>query len=439
MQKSGQEVTFRSAVSMGIGSMVGAGIFALLGTAGAIAGSAVWISFLLAGVIGLLSGYSFGRLGARYPAAGGLVEYLVQAYGAGRFSGAMGVMMYIGALIAISLVARTFGTYAEALLPSGTPKIFVEIFAAAVILVFVVINLDGARAMARTENIVVLVKVVVLVAFAGTGLVFVAPERLSPQSYPPVSAIFYSIAITFFAFEGFRIITNAAEDMKDPARTLPRAIMVAIGSVMVLYIATSLAVFGNLPPEKVIAAKDFALAEAARPVFGQTGFAIVSVAALLATASAINASLYAVTNVTYELARRGELPHPFTKPIGHSREGLVISSAFIIVLAVFFDLSAIAEIGAVSLLFIHLTVHIGHLRLLEETGASRLIVVLAVLTNAAAVILGCYHLGTTSPLLLVWIVGFFVFALGADTLLYYFTGREIKARTPDRANAVTGE
>ena len=94
MHKSGKEVSFGSAVAMGVGAMVGAGIFALLGQAGAIAGSAVWISFAIGGGIALLSGYSMGRLGARFPAAGGVVEYLVQAYGVGRFSGSMSVMMY---------------------------------------------------------------------------------------------------------------------------------------------------------------------------------------------------------------------------------------------------------------------------------------------------------------------------------------------------------
>ena len=121
MHKPGNEVPFWSAVAMGIGAMVGAGIFALLGQAGAIAGSAVWISFLIGGLVALLSGYSIGRLGARYPSAGGVVEYLVQAYGVGRFSGSMSVMMYIASLVAVSLVARTFGSYAYALLPKGSP------------------------------------------------------------------------------------------------------------------------------------------------------------------------------------------------------------------------------------------------------------------------------------------------------------------------------
>ena len=131
MHKSGRPVTFWSAVAMGIGAMVGAGIFALLGQAGAIAASAVYLSFLAGGVIALLSGYSLGRLGARYPSSGGLVEYLVQAYGEGVFSGAMSVMMYMAAVISTALVAKTFGIYAASLFGGDTSALLVDVFAVA--------------------------------------------------------------------------------------------------------------------------------------------------------------------------------------------------------------------------------------------------------------------------------------------------------------------
>jgi len=435
MHRPGNEVPFWSAVSMGIGAMVGAGIFALLGEAGAIAGSAVWISFVIGGVIALLSGYSMGRLGACYPAAGGVVEYLVQGFGVGRFSGTMSVMMYISSLVAVSLVARTFGTYAHALLPPASPPWTVELFAAVIVLAFMFVNLDGARAMARLENVVVLVKMSVLVGFALIGLVYASPERLSPQQYPPVSTIFYSVAVTFFAYEGFRVITNAAEDMREPARTLPRAIMTAILLVMAVYVAIALAVFGNLPAEGVIAAKDFALAEAARPILGQTGFTIVAAAALFATASAINASLYSVTNVTYQLARLGELPQAFGQPIAHSREGLVVSSLIIVMLAVFLDLSSIAAIGALSMLIIHMITHIGHLRLIGQTGASRGLVILAIAANAAAISLGAFHLSTASPTILAWIAAFILVAYALEMALHHFTFRRVQARADGNVTA----
>jgi len=432
MHKSGRAVGFWSAVSMGIGAMVGAGIFALLGQAGAIASSAVWLSFVAGGIIALLSGYSLGRLGARYPSAGGPVEYLVRGFGKGVFSGAMSVMMYISSLISVSLIARTFGSYAYAMLPAGQPAILVEAFAALVVLVLMFVNLDGARTMARAENLVVAIKMTVLAAFALAGVVYMDPARLAPSLYPPVHMIFFSLAVTFFAYEGFRVITNAAEDMPDPARTLPRAILTAIALVMVLYVAVAFAVYGNLPVDQAIAAKDYALAEAARPLFGETGFIIVAIAALLSTTSAINASLYAATNVTYQLARYGEIPTAFGRPIGHSREGLVISSALIIALALAFDLSQIAAIGAISTLIIHMTIHVGHLRLVRETGAALWLIVLAVAANLSAIILSVVYLSTRSPMLIVWIAGFFVVSLVLEILLRRVTARIITRRCPDQ-------
>lgn len=428
MHKSGKTVSFWSAVSMGIGAMVGAGIFALLGQAGLIAGSAVWLSFVAGGVIALFSGYSMGRLGARFPSSGGLVEYLVQAYGEGVFSGAISIMMYVSSLVSISLVARTFGSYAYELLPSDFAQIWVEILAAAIVLAFMMINLNGAGSMARAENIVVLLKMLALTLFAIVGMATMDPAKLSPALYPPVSSVFFSLAITFFAYEGFRIITNAAEDMQNPARTLPRAIMTSIALVMVLYVAVAFAVFGNLTAQEAIKAQDYALAQAALPVFGTAGFTIMALAALLSTSSAINASLYAATNVTYQLARLGELPCAFGKPIAHSRQGLVISSAAIIVMAVFFDLSSIAAIGAISTLAIHLIVHIGHLRILKKTKASVIMVSAAIIVNLGAIVLSVIYLSGKRPDTLFWIVGFFAAAFIAEVVFRAVTGRIVKKR-----------
>jgi len=408
--------------------MVGAGIFALLGQAGLIAGSAVWLSFVAGGIIALLSGYSIGRLGARFPSSGGLVEYLVQGYGEGVFSGAISVMMYVSSLVSVSLVARTFGSYAYELLPSGFAQIWVEVFTAGIILLFMIINLGGSGSMARVENVIVMLKMLALGFFAVVGIATMDPEKLSPTQYPPVQSILFSLAITFFAYEGFRNITNAAEDMEDPARTLPRAIMTSIGLVMVLYVAVALAVFGNLTAQEAIKAQDYALAQAALPVFGAAGFTIMALAALLSTSSAINASLYAATNVTYQLARLGELPSAFGTPIAHSRQGLVFSSGAIIVMAVFFDLSSIAAIGAISTLLIHLIVHVGHLRLLEKTKASLVMVLMAIIVNLAAIILSGIYLSTNRPDILYWIAGFFATVFVAEMALRLITGRVIVKR-----------
>ncbi len=205
MHKSGNSVSFWAAVSMGIGAMVGAGIFSLLGQAGQIAGSAVWISFLLGGIIALLSGYSIGRLGARFPSSGGLVEYLVQGYGEGLFSGTISVLMYISSLVSISLIARTFGTYAFTLLPDGLPNILVEVMAAGVILLFMAVNLRGPGSMARMEKLVVLVKMVALAVFAIAGLVMLDPVRLSPGGYHRLTVYSFRWQLRFLLMKGFAL------------------------------------------------------------------------------------------------------------------------------------------------------------------------------------------------------------------------------------------
>ncbi|VAW45470.1 hypothetical protein MNBD_GAMMA03-1745 [hydrothermal vent metagenome] len=428
MHKSKKPIGFWSAVAMGIGAMVGAGIFALLGEASAISGSAVYISFIIGGIIALFSGYSLGKLGARYPSSGGIVEYLSQAYGIGFFTGTMSIMLYFSAIVSLSLIAKAFGNYAVTFLPASFSPLWHHYFSIGIVLFFVLINLKGAKDVAFWEKVTVAIKFAVLCGLAIAGITYLNPVLLSPSTYPPVGDVFFSLAITFFAYEGFRVITNTAEDMPDPAKTLPRAIMTSILLVMVLYVAVAIAVFGNLPTDKVMAAKDFALAEAALPIFGQTGFTVVAITALIATASAINANLYAVTNVTYQLAKDGELPAVFGKPIAHSREGLLISGALIIVLSLLFDLSDIAAIGSISILFIHAVTHIGHLKLLKQTGASKMLVIIAAALSLVAMVLALIYISQHSDHIVIVLIGFVVAAATIEVALQKIAKREVKPR-----------
>jgi len=414
---------------MGIGAMVGAGIFALLGEASAISGSAVYISFIIGGVIALFSGYSLGKLGARYPSSGGIIEYLSQAYGVGFFTGTMGIMLYFAAVVSISLIAKAFGNYAVTFLPASDVSPMVHsLFSTGIIVVFVLINLKGAKDVAVWERITVGIKFIVLAGLSVAGIFYLNPALLSPSYYPPSHDIFFSLAITFFAFEGFRVITNTAEDMPNPSETLPKAMMTAILLVMVLYVAIAFAVFGNLPVDKVIAAKDFALAEAALPIFGHVGFTVVAITALIATSSAINANLYAVTNVTYQLAKDGELPAQFGKPIAHSREGLVISGILIIILSLLFDLSDIAAIGSISILFVHTVTHLVHLKIIKKTGASRILVGIAALLSLIAMILALIYVSRVSESVVPTLIAFVIVALISEILLQKIAKKTIKPR-----------
>jgi len=267
------------------------------------------------------------------------------------------------------------------------------------------------------ERLTVGLKFLVLCVLSITGIAYLQPDLLSPAHYPPGRNILYSLAVTFFAFEGFRVITNTAEDMPDPARTLPRAMMAAVLLVMLIYVAIAFAVFGNLPVDRVIAAKDFALAQSALPVFGTVGFTVVTVTALVATASSINANLYAVTNVTYQLAKDGELPQAFGVPIAHSREGLVISGALVIALSLLFDLGEIAAIGSISVLFVHAVTHIGHLKIIRKTGASTILVLLAALLCLTAMALALVYTFSKSDQAGLVLLGFLLIAAATELYL----------------------
>jgi len=177
-----------------------------------------------------------------------------------------------------------------------------------------------------------------------------------------------------------------------------------------------------------MAAKDFALAQAALPIFGHLGFTVVAVTALIATASAINANLFAVTNITYQLAKDGELPTEFGRPIAHSREGLVISGVFIIIFLLLFDLSEIAAIGSISILFIHAVTHIGHLKLIGETRASRLLVGAAVLFSLTAMLLALYYTHKHSEHVVSILLGFVLVAVVTEALLQMLNNKRTRPR-----------
>ncbi len=417
-----------SAVLLGIGSMVGAGIFIVIGEAGAIAGNLVWVSFVLGGVAALLSGYSLAKLAVAYPSRGGIVEYLVQGFGEGVFSGSAGILFYLSQLIAIAAVAKSFGAYAVTFIPYSAAWVS-DAFALGIVTLFILINLIGASLVARSENIIVAIKLSVLILFVGAALFYVDPQRLSVADMPPVSDMFFAVGLTFFAYQGFSVITNTVEDMQDPAKTVLRAMTITIILVGLLYVATAIAVLGNLPLSEVIKAKDYALAEAAQPIFGDIGFKVMAATALLATASAINATLYAATEIGYTLAKEGNLPKAYTYNVHQSFEGLIISGMLIVPMILFLDLSQVTTIAALVVLIIQGLTHVGHLMRIKQTGANVTAVVLAIVSMFAIAGLTLYHTSEKMPHLGFYLFGALGMAFGVEIALRILTKREIVKQT----------
>jgi len=425
-------MTVARAVSLGIGAMVGAGIFALLGEVGAVAGSSVWLAFLGGGVIALLNGYSYGRLGARYPSAGGPVDYLTRGYGVGVFAGGLSLFYYAAGVIGMAMVARAFGSYAAALISSGQPSsLLVGSLAAAAVVGLTPINVAGSASVGKLELFVVAAKLSILAVFVVGGAFGINSTLLSGElTVSSPSSLMAAVGFAFFAYTGFGVITNTAGEMADPARELPRALMIAIGLVIVLYVAIALVAFGSLSVAEIVMDKESALAVAAEPVFGRTGFTIMAIAAMLSTASALNAALYGSTNVSYVLAKKGELPEGFDRRVWHDApEGLSITATMVLVLATVLDLSQVASLGGLAALLVYVAVGVGHLRLRDETGAHTWVLILAVVATAGTAVAFIARMAADQPVVLALgalVVGA---AFGTEVVLRRRTGRAI---TPDR-------
>src|SRR5262247_4126851 len=387
-----------AAVSIGIGGMVGAGIFSILGVVAHAAGSAMWLAFTLGGVVALLSTYSYAKLGAAFPSAGGAVHFLVKGFGDGVLAGGLNLFMWVGYIISLALYATAFGGYAATFVTTTPSPLLLKSLAVASVVLLTLVNAFGATFMGRWETVIVAVKVAILVLFAAVGLCFIRPGYLSPELWPETKSVLFGAGVLFIGYEGFGLITNAAADMRDPRKLLPRALYTSVILVIALYLAVALTVTGNLSDYEIEQSKDYALAEAAKPFLGQFGFRLIAIAALFSTASAINATLFGSANVCYMIARDGELPAGLSRTEWKDATGgLLLTAALVVVVMLIFDLSGIAMMGSAAFLLIYAAVNVGHLKVRDQTGASAIIVWLSLLTCLAMFAVLCVYTYQEQP------------------------------------------
>lgn len=431
-----------SAVSIGIGGMIGAGIFSILGVIAEISGNAVFVSFLIGGAVALLCTYSYAKLGVAYPSSGGAVEFLVKGLGRGIVTGGLNVFMWLAYLIAVALYARAFAGYAVTFLPHRPGTIWVKAIAAAIVVLFAAVNLVGAQLVGWAETFIVVVKMAILALFAVAGLFFVKAGNLAVSEWPRTTDILFGAGVLFIGYEGFGLITNAAGDMAEPKKLLPRALYLSVAIVIVTYVVVAIAALGNLSVSQLVGAEDYALAEAAKPFLGNAGFRLIAVAALFSTASAINATLFGGANVSYMIARDGQLPEKFSRRVWRNgTEGLLISTGIVVVLVLLFDLAPVAMMASAAFLVIYTAVNGAHLRVAGETGGNRAVIAAAAVACAAtAVFLGVYLWGRSRPALFA-VVGLLAFSFAGEWGFRRIRARGRTIRSPDEAVArrVTGD
>ena len=427
--QSRRSVGVWGAVAIGIGGMVGGGIFAVLGEAVSLAHGATFVAFFLAGLVALLTAYSYAKLSVALPNRGGTVVFVDRAFKKNLLSGSVNLMLWLSYLVTISLYATAFASYGGTFFHSGDRFYIEHGLITVAILLPMLINLVSASFVSKSETLFVFIKVSLLLLIIASGLFYVDTQRLSPAHWESPIAIVTAGMIIFVAYEGFELIANAAEDIKEPAKNLPRAFYASVLFVIFLYVTISIVTVGVVPEAKLMEAKDYALAIAAEPALGQVGFTLVAVAALLSTFSAINATIYGNARLGYNLAKEGRLPRSLAHEKRHiPGTGVVITSLLSILLANSISLTEIAIIGSAGFLLIFFVVNIAAYKMRHFIHANGIVLLSGIVLSALALVTLLYHTYSTNPRAIIVFVSF----IAISVLFEMLYGRLVRGQFFER-------
>lgn len=385
--QSGSKLSLAGSVSLGTGVMIGAGIFVLMGQIAELVGEVFPLVFAAGAVVVGFSAYSYVKFSSAYPSSGGVAMFLRKAYGPGTVAGTFSLLMYVSMVIAESLVARTFGSYTLRLFSVENTALLVPALGVLLIGVAYVVNIAGNTIIERTAKLTAVIKIVGIVVLALAGLAVAGfPSAEDWAAGPPGAAaggsfnFIAALALSILAFKGFTTITNQGGDIVDPHRNLGRSIIISIVICTGIYSVLALSVASSLSVPEIIEAKDYALAAAAKPVFGDSGLIFTVLLAIVATVSGLIASVYSASRMLAMLSSMKQLPRLSRRLKNPS---LALTVALAIALTVFFDLSRIAAIGAIYYLTMDIAIHWGLLRnLRNEVKASPVILLIAILLDA---------------------------------------------------------
>ena len=369
-----QDLGFSGAFSIGIGGIVGGGIFATIGIAVAEARGSAPLSFVVGGVVALLTAYSYSRLSLTFPDAGGTVAFVNRGFGFGYVAASLNTLLVFSYAVIMALYANAFATYAASLLPAREGALRTELIAAGVLVLFALLNARRAEQMERIEAALNAVKLAVLGAFVLLGLTAsgMTAERLGPAEWVAPPDIFVTGMLVFLSYEGFELIANASPRVQRPARNLPLAFFGSITLAMALYVAIVAVAVGRLPFEVLEAKRSYALAAVAETFMGSAGFVVMALGAVVAAASAINADFYGSTRLVAMLAESGPAPWRRAGVIwgGHPWQ-MILITVVAVLSATLLDLHALSAVSSAGFLLVFAAVNASNLRLARETASVR--------------------------------------------------------------------
>ena len=349
---------------------MGAGLFSLLGTAGMHSGSYIPLAFLLGSLAACFSVYSYAKLGATFPSSGGAATFTVMSFGPGVISGGLNIFQYIAYLIAAALYAAGFAEYANTLLGGGLSPFEVKIVGAVIVILCAGINLLGTDIVGRAETLAIGFVTIALLLFSAKGI-HIADTSNFKMSGGSIDGVAIATGILYINYQGFGVVTNSSSAMREPQRELPLAMFSTLILVTIAYLLVSTATILLMPPPEILKFNGHVLANAAQIVAGKTGFVIIGAAALLACAAALNATMFAASNIAADMARKDSISKTLGTTILKTKvHSLTASACMVIVLVLLFPLAIVGQMASLAFLLVYAAVTFGHLRVRNQTGAN---------------------------------------------------------------------
>ncbi len=400
-----KELGLKEALGIAVGALIGGGVFSVLGLVINNSGPAAFLSFLLAGIVSSFTAFSYVHLALKYPKAGGAFIYVQEAFKKKWLSGTLGIVLWFGYSFSVSLYAMTFGRYLGEAIPivpgleifQGTSyaiSISAFIFQILSVLLFIGLNLIGVKESTRAQNILVLVKVTILVVYIIAGITAANKsnfEGFFDKGFFPIVA---SSVLIFVSMEGFEILSNSVEEMKNPERDLPVGMFLSIIIVLILYVSVAIVTIAVLGTQGVGEFKEVILSVSASKFLGNAGIGIMVFAAIVSAASAINATLLGSSRLSYMLSHEGIIPKSLAKINPKTRvpaRAITISGILSIAFVLAFNIEIVALAASIIFMFIFGAVNISAVKLLE--GRKKI-------PSIIGVILIVFYL-------IIWIISFF--------------------------------
>ena len=390
--------------------MMGAGLFSLLGTASIHAGTHIPLAFLLGAIAASFSVYSYAKLGATFPSSGGAATFTVMSFGPGVISGGVNIFQYIAYLIAAALYAAGFSEYANTLMGGSLSPLEIKIVSSTIVILCAGINLLGTDIVGRAEMLAIGFVTIALLLFSVEGI-HIANISAFEMSGGSINGIAIATGILYINYQGFGVVTNSSGAMREPQKELPLAMFSALVLVTVAYILVSTATVLLLTPEQMLQFNGHVLAVAAEKVAGKTGFIVIGASALLACAAALNATIFAASNIAADMASKLSISETLGEEILTSEvRSLSISAFIVIALVLLFPLDVVGKMASLAFLLVYAVITYGHLKIHKKTAAkqwplwSAIVINLSLFTTliinvietapGSAIALGCALLGS---------------------------------------------